>query len=167
MSIAQNVERCSKTQNIWRNTWTFTENWNHLCVILVEFHSLVVNFSPNTLPDIRIKPLYVLIAKTYTKIVYPLSVTWEICIKVFHSTLQVIFHIFSQFALEMKNLSNYFFTARSLSCTICKENCGNLDNLREHVKIHYSTNTFECGHCGKIFKRKTNMRQHILKVHRG
>uniref|UniRef100_A0A1B0DQA8 C2H2-type domain-containing protein n=2 Tax=Phlebotomus papatasi TaxID=29031 RepID=A0A1B0DQA8_PHLPP len=68
---------------------------------------------------------------------------------------------------EMHKGIPFNISARSLSCTICNENFKNLDNLREHVKIHNCSSNFECGLCGKHFKRKSNMQQHIIKTHRG
>uniref|UniRef100_A0A336MUZ6 CSON007143 protein n=1 Tax=Culicoides sonorensis TaxID=179676 RepID=A0A336MUZ6_CULSO len=54
------------------------------------------------------------------------------------------------------------------SCDVCKRICPSRFSLYAHKKAHHNTNRnqkFDCSECGKVFKRKDTLKQHILNKH--
>lgn len=62
---------------------------------------------------------------------------------------------------------NCIITEDQISCELCNRTFGKLKYLRKHVReLHDNATPFDCGTCGKKFKRKANLLEHEL-IHQG
>ncbi|KFV18019.1 GDNF-inducible zinc finger protein 1, partial [Tauraco erythrolophus] len=53
-------------------------------------------------------------------------------------------------------------------CDTCSQTFANRCNLKSHQRhVHSSERHFPCELCGKKFKRKKDVKRHILQVHEG
>lgn len=57
------------------------------------------------------------------------------------------------------------FESQAHICQECGRECPSRFSLYLHRKNNHSLQTFSCSECGKVFKRKDILKQHLIKLH--
>ena len=92
--------------------------------------------------------------------------TCVLCFRVFHDKRGCLRHVCNSHS-KNKNSANKSATKPELVCSLCSKVFTHIKSFERHKREHSENNTesFECAHCDKKYKRKDNLLKHEQRIH--